>query len=832
MVDFKKLVGKRVPVEATDPLRLFDSLDRKGSHATLRPAQVAALTALRDRRADLDLVLKMPTGMGKSTVALLYLKSHMAESRRPGVYLCPTNQLVRQVIAEASKVGIDAYAYVGGESHPHPECSAGKAVIVCNYAKLFNGRTTFDRPDVSITPSALVLDDAHAGIEAVRDAFTLRCIDSELVEPLMKLLSGACRTYAPGAWEEIELGRPDETIEIPFWLWAPLVEPVRDFFARHSEHDQVMFAWPNLREHLRWCRCVIAADGIEIVPHVIPVRRVRPYRTAEHRLFMSGTLADESILVRDLDCAVRAASEPIIAGVDVGLGERMVLAPTLLDRNLGRTWVMKLCRRVARRVRVVALCSSERFARDWTAVGATVVTGDAVTEVVDQVRSGDIQFVALAQRYDGIDLPDDACRVLVLDGMPYGQGIVDKHDSLRTRTVGGIRDRLVFRIEQGMGRAVRSPADYAVVILAGPELASFTAKTEVRNLMSSDARVQLELAHELASLAASEVHTTPARALMDMLNKCLGRDAGWKAFYDERVRKAVPSPLRRATTSSIQQAHAEQVAAGRAAEGDIRGACETLSEAIATYVEVDAVKAHYLQQKANYTYESDEGEALEIQHQAFGADKSVLRPPKGVVVHPPKASTIKTPARILKWYGEFTHPNGAIAAYQATRAELAFSSTPATFEQALRDFASFVGAEGFRPERELGGGPDNLLLWAEVSLVVEVKNGASYDAIPKRDAAQLHHSVEWFKESYPSRVPTPVMVVNAQRVSNQVVLPAGTRILMPDGLERLLDAVEKFVEALVTRSPSAWSEKEMAKLLLHHRVTPEQIVGGYTVPVK
>jgi hypothetical protein len=60
MVDFSKLVGQKPAVDASDPLKLFESLDRKGSHTTLRPAQIEALSALHQRRAERDHVLKGP----------------------------------------------------------------------------------------------------------------------------------------------------------------------------------------------------------------------------------------------------------------------------------------------------------------------------------------------------------------------------------------------------------------------------------------------------------------------------------------------------------------------------------------------------------------------------------------------------------------------------------------------------------------------------------------------------------------------------------------------------------------------------------------------------
>ena len=43
----------------------------------------------------------------------------------------------------------------------------------------------------------------------------------------------------------------------------------------------------------------MAAEGIDIVPNVMPTQLVRAYDTAGHRLFMSGTLADDAVRLLD-----------------------------------------------------------------------------------------------------------------------------------------------------------------------------------------------------------------------------------------------------------------------------------------------------------------------------------------------------------------------------------------------------------------------------------------------------------------------------------------------------------------------------------------------------
>lgn len=176
MIDFKKYGsgGGKGPLDTTDLLRLFESLDRKTSHTEPRKAQIESLQALAASRGQRDHVLKVSTGAGKTTVGLLYLRSHAIEKRQAAVYLCPNAQLVGQVLEEAASLGLKAVSYGGGERHPDADGVSGEAILVCTYKKLFTANTTFDRADVQLSPCAFVLDDAHAGIEEVRDAFTIR----------------------------------------------------------------------------------------------------------------------------------------------------------------------------------------------------------------------------------------------------------------------------------------------------------------------------------------------------------------------------------------------------------------------------------------------------------------------------------------------------------------------------------------------------------------------------------------------------------------------------------------------------------------------------------
>lgn len=832
MVEFKKLIKKPTPIDATDLVALFESRDRHTSHTELRPAQRETMVALSGRFSDRDLILKISTGAGKTAVGLLYLQSHMVTSGEPAVYLCPTVQLVEQVCGEADRLGLAAVTYPARQPIPPVDGTRGHAIIVCTYDKLFNGRSTFDRDDVQLRPCAMVLDDAHAGIDKIRDNFRLVLEAGEdEYKTLLALLEPSCSKAMPGSWTKIRDQEPHSSLEIPFWTWTSILTDVRDLLSNPASGTHNWFAWPLVFDYLRWCRCVLSDRGAEIAPLVLPVEGCRTFATCPHRLFMSATLANDATLVRDLGCDPSAVGNVIVPRTDRGLGERMVLAPSLIDPSLNRAWLIGICAKLGKRFNVVVLCPSELAARDWVKVGAQVARGDDTAGAVRALRgSKHGNLVVLPQRYDGIDLPDDACRVLVLDGIPTGESITDAHDASLTDAV---RRRIIHRIEQGMGRAVRSHVDYAVIILAGPNLANFIARKEVLAVMNPETRAQLELALDLAKLAQDD-DKSPAESFVGLVKQCLQRDEGWKQFYKESVRDShVTTP----TTPVPTSAHATAVAAAlresftQAVGNDTAGAASALQRALDANLADASEKASLLQLVANYTYESNEGKALEIQRSAYDANRSLFCPPKTVkraTEHTGRRSELVT----LRWFQQFENPNGAIAAIHDLRARIRFDMTPKALEQALLELAPLLGAEGSRPEEEFGEGPDDLWLWPEISWVIEVKN-QNEKSLHKKDAGQLLLSLQWFSKAYPTRADAaPVIVAKTVAVDRPSNFPNGSRVLTPSCMTRLLDSLEKLVLEVI-QSPLLVSKPQMVKPLREQLgVAPQQLLRNYTESLK
>ena len=87
------------------------------------------------------------------------------------------------------------------------------------------------------------------------------------------------------------------------------------------------------------------------------------------------------------------------------------------------------------------------------------------------MKSGHVGLAIIINKYDGIDLPGDACRLLVIDGLPNIRSEYDAYEQNANHKNRRICSEQIQKIEQGMGRGVRSNTDYCAVVLMGKSLA-------------------------------------------------------------------------------------------------------------------------------------------------------------------------------------------------------------------------------------------------------------------------------------------------------------------------------------------------------------------------
>jgi Helicase C-terminal domain len=127
----------------------------------------------------------------------------------------------------------------------------------------------------------------------------------------------------------------------------------------------------------------------------------------------------------------------------------------------------------------------------------------------------------VANRYDGIDLIEDDCRLLMADGLPGGANLQERFFVSRVTAQQLLDDRILTRLVQGFGRCTRSPNDYAAVVILGETLSSYLFKKERREFFHPEIQAELEFGIE----QSKEVSVSD---LIDNLNHFFARDAEWE----------------------------------------------------------------------------------------------------------------------------------------------------------------------------------------------------------------------------------------------------------------------------------------------------------------
>ena len=103
---------------------------------------------------------------------------------------------------------------------------------------------------------------------------------------------------------------------------------------------------------------------------------------------------------------------------------------------------------------------------------------------------------ALASRYDGIDLPGDSCRLVVMDGLPDQESLQERFLQSRARAGGSLAARVRTRVIQGAGRCTRGPLDTAIVLILSGDLSRYLGRPEVAEALDPELQAELRFGRE------------------------------------------------------------------------------------------------------------------------------------------------------------------------------------------------------------------------------------------------------------------------------------------------------------------------------------------------
>jgi hypothetical protein len=822
-LDFSK-IGTGSTVDTVIPPReIFNALpNKKTKFQYPRDVQSQVWSKWFERREENSLVLKMNTGSGKTVVGLILLKSCLNEGLSPAVYICPDKYLVQQVIDAASELGIEIT-----DCARSPRFLSGRAILVTNIYKLVNGKSVFGVGDegAKLKISSLVVDDAHACLETVEDQFTITLPSEtvtyqEIFNVLKESLHLECETKAI----EIESGDPSSCLQVPYWVWQDKITEISRILVENSGSAELKFIWPLIKEDLNLSHCVISANAIEISPHAIPIHMIPSITDADRKIFMTATLVDDSILSSHFGVEEEYINSPIVPDSAGDIGDRMILLPQVINSDTTEGEIKSYCKKISSEFNVVVIVPSAYRASYWSDEAALVLNKQNLYEGVERLKNEHVGLVILINRYDGIDLPGDACRLLVIDGFPDVRRQIDKVK--QSVLMGSTKqvNQILQRIEQGMGRGVRSNDDHCVVFLVGSDLTSQLYSQGAKEKLSPGAKAQFTLSDQVAE----QIQGKSINEITDTINYCLYRNKDWVI-----ASKGVLASLKYADENQLDRVTIGlRNAYDLASKNNAHAASQIINELV--NAESDKKLKGYLKQVlAEYVNIFDKAEAQRVQLSATDDNRRVLKPIAGISYHKIDGQAHDQAVSCSNYLVQrHQDPNKLIIEVNGILDDLEFKiGTSNIFEEAMKNIVRYIGFESQRPEQEYKKGPDNL--WNAGGLkyfVIECKNEAIATTISKAYCNQLNGSCSWFNNKYDASCTYVPIMVHPSTLFEYAASPdQAIRIMTKEKLESFRSSVKDLIKSIAI-SNALSSPNQIRDKLIAYKLRECDFVENYTSP--
>lgn len=837
MIDFRKKVSLNRETKTCNPIDLYDTLDRKSITGPLRASQKYILNEwYENRKEDKDLIVKLHTGEGKTLIGLLMLQSIINMKQGPCVYVCPNKYLAKQVSKEAEKFGIP-YCLIEENNQIPNDFYSGNKTLITHAHKIFNGKSIFGTGMNFIKTGAIVLDDSHACIDVIRDAFTIKLDRSNMPKvygEILTLFRNDFLEQGEGSFLDIENGDYNTFMKVPYWAWFDKQSEMLTILSEFKDIAEIKFAWDLIKDNLFECECYISGQKIEIAPSNIRVDDFGTFSKAERKILMSATTQDDIFFVKGLGLKPDSVENPLIYPDMKWSGEKMILIPSMINENIDRDLIGTEFAGVnSKNFGIVVIVPNTKRTHYYKNLGANYPEdNENLITIIENLKKAEFgSTVVLNNRYDGIDLPDESCRILILDSMPYLNDFADKYEEQCYPNSEIMNKKLAQKIEQGLGRAVRGEKDYCAIIITGKELVKFLIGVHTNQYFSSQTRRQIEIGLEVAEMAKDEIREDDnlLKPVISLINQMGNRDEGWKEYYQESMDELIIDDTSNTRHERIlKEAEIEQFFSER----QFQKAAEVMQAFIDENVEDTSERGWYLEKLARYKYFYSKEESIKLQSSAFKCNKNLLKPVAGVeyqkvsFIDENRADNIKSYLRQFNSYGELKlHITSLLD-------DLSFGIESKKFETALKELGEFLGFISQRPDQEIRKGPDNL--WCGEGnnyLLFECKNEVSEGRaeITKMEAGQMNNHCGWFDSKYGKNVKVSnFMIIPTKDLAYEADFTHDVKIIRKNGLRNLKKNIKGFINELSQFDIKTISSEVLQKNLDIHKLNMDTFSDCYS----
>lgn len=504
-------------IEPPDFEKLLQELGSK-RFKSLRGAQASVLQAYASQFLEApDLAIELPTGAGKSLIALLIGEAWRREDRTVAL-LTGNKALATQMEKEGLDLKVEVARMEGrGQDIPlslRRKYRRGKAIGVMNYWVMFNANPVVDSADL------LIVDDAHLAEGALESAFSVRIDRYEhprLFSDLTLELSARLPDYASVADAHSETTNPRAGVELMSYLDQAEVESrmreIIDGAAELTTDPDLRYRWQAVKERMSESNIYLSPHAISIRPYCIPTQTLPRWSDPTQRIYFSATIGDPADLQRRLGCSRidKIGSEEEAPT----LGRRMIV----LNNDPDQTDDVILPARIGSAViaalevhpKAIWMCSSHAQADQWETIIAPWLEEHEVPDApiwrvgrngdeIDEFKTAPAGHLITAGRYDGMDFAGEDCRLVVLASLPRAVNDQERFVAEYLRDASFLVGRTNQRIIQALGRCNRDKDDFAVYVLADRRFATHLGQETNRNGLPSAAQAELDLAEELDDL--------------------------------------------------------------------------------------------------------------------------------------------------------------------------------------------------------------------------------------------------------------------------------------------------------------------------------------------